>query len=278
MKYTKPLNATDPDAPYWDAEPGRDGAYVPHEAVEHSQREIVRVIAEAGLTPSEQDLGQLLQAIDILIARRVEAIVPHLVGQYYWIEDEMPRPGLFPLVGGTVENFAATYPRMAAYLQTPYGQARLVTLDQWEALNVAIWATLADSSTVGWEGEGGVDKFVWDQDADTLLLPDLSGMTPVQISASLGVAAVTGDKIRNFTGQIVNRSIMCFYGSVWDATSGALRGYGKTLLSGLAQGAQGIPTGADIYFDASWATPTGNKTTPRSWGSLACVYLGLPVS
>ena len=57
---------------------------------------------------------------------------------------------------------------MAGYLSTPHGAARLVTLAEYEAMHTAIWHTNADGSTVGWEGIGGVAKFVWDQMNNTL--------------------------------------------------------------------------------------------------------------
>ena len=70
MKYVKPADQSDVNAPYVDANPGvgLDGSIVPADAVEHPQREIVYVITMAGLTPSEEDLTQLYQAIQNLIA------------------------------------------------------------------------------------------------------------------------------------------------------------------------------------------------------------------
>lgn len=70
MKYNPPTGATDPDAPYVGKNPaiGQQGSKVPPPAIEHPQREIVAVIEAAGLTPDEEVLTQLRDAIQSLIA------------------------------------------------------------------------------------------------------------------------------------------------------------------------------------------------------------------
>lgn len=71
MRYKAPYGSSDPDASYVDRSTpdAQSGSKVPRQAVEHPQREIIAVIADAGLTPSEGDLTQLLQAINIKIER-----------------------------------------------------------------------------------------------------------------------------------------------------------------------------------------------------------------
>lgn len=70
MKYNPPFGSSDPNAAYRDRNtPGAiAGSRVPAAAVEHPQREIMAVIAAAGIEASEEDLTQLLQAIQNLIA------------------------------------------------------------------------------------------------------------------------------------------------------------------------------------------------------------------
>lgn len=65
MKYTKPLNETNENAGYVNADVsiGRRGSTVPAEAIESPQREIVAAIVAAGLTPDADDNTQLSQAI-----------------------------------------------------------------------------------------------------------------------------------------------------------------------------------------------------------------------
>ncbi|MDD1499816.1 hypothetical protein PVA19_15445 [Agrobacterium sp. CNPSo 3708] len=69
MKYNQPFGSTDPNAPYVDRNtPGAiAGSRVPAAAIEHPQREIMAVIAAAGLTPDPADLTQLLQAIQNIV-------------------------------------------------------------------------------------------------------------------------------------------------------------------------------------------------------------------
>ena len=63
-------NLADPDRPYINANPSLsiEGSWPDGEGIEHPQREILAVIEAAGLTPSDTDLTQLLQAINQLIA------------------------------------------------------------------------------------------------------------------------------------------------------------------------------------------------------------------
>lgn len=83
MKYIPPLNgnSADENRSYWnfDAATGLQGAIPVAAAFEHPQREILAVIAAAGLTPSTEDLTQLRQAIGGLIAAAVAGIDPGTV-------------------------------------------------------------------------------------------------------------------------------------------------------------------------------------------------------
>ena len=70
MKYNPPYGSSDPNAAFVDrnTQGAQSGSRVPAAAIEHPQREIMAVIAGAGLTASGTDLTQLLQAIQQLIA------------------------------------------------------------------------------------------------------------------------------------------------------------------------------------------------------------------
>ena len=65
MKYVPPLGSVDPDAAYQNGNPsaGIPGSIVPAAAIEHPQRELLHVILKAGLTPDEDTLTQLYEAI-----------------------------------------------------------------------------------------------------------------------------------------------------------------------------------------------------------------------
>lgn len=59
----------DPDAPYVNGNPatGEEGSIPPFESVDHPQRELVHLIAHAGLTPSHEDLEQVRKAVKKMI-------------------------------------------------------------------------------------------------------------------------------------------------------------------------------------------------------------------
>lgn len=65
MKYVPPLGSVDSDAAYQNGNPsaGIPGSIVPAAAIEHPQRELLHVILKAGLTPDENTLTQLYEAI-----------------------------------------------------------------------------------------------------------------------------------------------------------------------------------------------------------------------
>lgn len=190
------------------------------------------------------------------------------IAQYYWFEDELSRPGLMPCLGGIVQNISR-YPKMIEYLQTTHGQKRCVTQAQYDAAHVAVWHTNADGTKVGWNGIGGVNKFVWNPQANTLRLPDLAGMSPEMIGCdSLGVGGVHGDGERRVTGTI---STLKTAATFVPAFGGALYAtyyadeYGGSLASGDGN--------VQIHIDTGRVNPTANRFQPRAWGSIACVCL-----
>lgn len=65
MKYNQPYGVTDTDAPYVNGDPsvGQMGSIPPAASIEYPQREIVNMIAAAGLTPDNADLSQLARAV-----------------------------------------------------------------------------------------------------------------------------------------------------------------------------------------------------------------------
>ena len=75
------------------------------------------------------------------------------------------------------------------------------SLAEYEAAHNAAWATLADGSQIRWNNIGGVAKFWWDKSADTLLMPDLTGLLREMAGYdSLGVGGTHIDTIREITG------------------------------------------------------------------------------
>lgn len=270
------------------------------------QEEAIAVLAAAGIAPDKANNAQMLAAILKLIAdetplakvgtpglvmpdgttividatgkisTKAQSMDP--VGGIRFFEDEAPRAGYVPCLGTTISNFSTTYPEMAAYLSTPYGAARLVTLAQYNALHTAIWATLADGTTVGWNGIGGVTKFVWDKAADTLKMPDLQEMFRSSTGASLGVGDSRGDQGRRAYGEYGCRKSPSG-GAFENADAGyatGVFGVGADAVSAYVYNAAS-GTSRRLILDTGRTMPVGAAFAPRRWGALACAYLGTPV-
>src|ERR1700751_837154 len=65
MQYNAPFGVSDPNAPYINGNPstGTMGSIPPAASIEYPQREIVEMIADAGINPDNADLKQLAKAI-----------------------------------------------------------------------------------------------------------------------------------------------------------------------------------------------------------------------
>ena len=97
MKYVKPLNETDENAEYTNADPahGIKGSTVPAAAIEMPQREIVAAIMAAGLVPSGEDGGQLAQAIAKNIGDAVTPLAPKTMFQVVSALPASPDPDVY---------------------------------------------------------------------------------------------------------------------------------------------------------------------------------------
>jgi hypothetical protein len=291
------------------------------EAIEHTQREIVAAITAAGLSPNAGDLAQLSKAIKLLqilnasvspdpvtiplrdgaghvktahpesefdsatmgyVDEKVDRIGSYEMCEFYYFRHPTLRTGFQPLQGGLLQNAALFYPDAWEYLQSTAGQMLCKTEAEWQAMTTAIWATLADGTTVGWDGIGGAPWFAMHMDTGALRLPDVRGMY-VEAAGfdSLGVAGQHGDGMRNIAGGIGVK----IYNSSTLALAGNLSGGGAFFnstdpitLSYVASAGAGISVYRGLSFDPSRVVPTGNANKPRAWGALACVYLGRPAS
>lgn len=359
MKYNPPAGSTDPDAPYvtGNAVQRIKGSPVPAEAVEHPQREIVRVITEAGLAPNGEDLSQLYQAIlqiiednlpqqdglldcstaaataakeiaaegfelsrgkhvrvafaavntaaaptlniggtgakplyycgspvevGALAAGQVYELIyagdkwqitggmsPFRVCEVYNFLQPVQRPSFVQAAGGLIANAAALYPQAFAFLQTSDGQALCVTEAEWQAMSTAIYYTNADGVSEGWNGVGGVPKFVIDTNAGTIRVPDLRGMYAEAAGLdSLAVGGVHHDRVRNVTVQLGGAG----HSGFWTLTVSSA----VNILSGQATNRPTAATGKGDYLviDNSRVIPTGSHNVPRAFGVLPYIYLG----
>ena len=199
--------------------------------------------------------------------------------EFYFFRHPTLRPGFQPAQGGLLQNAATLYPEAWAYLQTAEGKKLCTTEEQWQAMTTATWGTLADGSTVGWNGIGGAPYYAPNTATGALRLPDLRGMyAEAAGSDSLDVGGVHGDGMREIFGDFHPRpsvgggvSVEILSGAFAFVAGGNSWGY-CTAASGRANTAQ------HVSMRASRVAPVANKNAPRAWGALACVYLGKPAS
>lgn len=111
MQYVPPLGEANPNASYKDRNTaaGQPGSRVPAPAVEHVMREVVAVIVDAGITPSGEDLTQLLQAIDL----KISAITGEGDGALYVLMEALrSRNPIFPEVVSADGSFNLSTPAL----------------------------------------------------------------------------------------------------------------------------------------------------------------------
>ena len=190
----------------------------------------------------------------------------------------MSRPGMPPgfvgAAGGLIANAATQYPAAFAYLQTTEGQALCVTEAEWQALSRATYYTNAAGAAEGWNGVGGVTKFVLDAANGTIRVPDLRGMYMEAAGLdSLVVGGVHCDKIRNLSGYTHFLSVSETLG-IMDGSYGIQRHVRVSRTYSTLTKGTGTATSMQLTTDSSRTVPDGQYITPRAFGVLPCVYLG----
>lgn len=122
MLYNPPTGSTDPNAPYVGKDPvaGTKGSKVPRLAIEATQREIVAAILAAGLSPTNDDLTQLAQAIP----RLARAVAP---AKSLWHEGDAT--GSPNAISVTLDPPFTEYPSfLAAVVRMPFSNAAGATI------------------------------------------------------------------------------------------------------------------------------------------------------
>lgn len=198
-----------------------------------------------------------------------------VIGEFYYFRHPTIKPGFAAAQGGLISGAyqgknITEYP-IWAYLQTAEGQLLCKSEAQWQAMTTATWHTNADGSKIGWDGIGGAPFYVQDLSAGTLRMPDLRGMYAEAAGfASLGVGDVQGDGERRKSGKV---SLLFPGGFETSTTAGVFK------TSGARTAAYGTASSwGSLEFDNAGSVPIATKTQPRSWGALACAYLGQPAS
>lgn len=205
MKYVQPLNATDADAPYKNADPanGQKGSTVPAAAIESPMREIVNLIEAAGLTPSETDLTQMAQAIDAKIA--ASATNGHNVGDVFYTARTDSS------LNGAVECNGAQY-NIADFNTGEQSVAALLAAGKLPYISMAAYDAVVAA-------HGSCRCFGWDgTDATVFKVPKLND---VYIEAGTATNA----------GEFINESVPNHYhvqGASASIDTGVTGRYGKT--------------------------------------------------
>lgn len=178
-------------------------------------------------------------------------------------------PGFIPVTGTKVDTGVINYPRLAYWLRTEEGRKLCVSEAEWQELSYAFWATLADGTKIGWDGIGGVCRYVLDLNTGSIRVPDLRGMAMVFASTSLGVGEVEGDMSRRVTGTLGTGA----HGSGYAVVRGVFVPTGK---QDLVVSSTQIATGVAADFDNARMEPVGVENTIKNIRVLPCIYAGTP--
>lgn len=264
------VGAQDPTADtvnaYWISASAKFGAPIATQSVRGIARLATTAEVRAGAAAAGSPAPAMVRVDDVKNA------CYELCEVYYFLNPAL-RQGFVQAAGGLISNAATTYPAAFAYLQTSEGSALCVTESEWQAMSTAIYYTNAEGVSEGWNGVGGVPKFVVNTANGTIRVPDLRGMYMEAAGLDgLAVGGVHHDRMRNITGDSGPET---GYGAIPVYTGNY---HGALFTSALYQTRSASSgTGfsyATLHLDPSRVVPTGAHVSPRAWGSLACVYLG----
>lgn len=259
-------------APYYKILPG-DGQAVTHELsiplILSGTAQVQIVMRESGYATvtALQDALAKIKLQEKRIKTLEDFVVPR-AGACKKIYDGMDEDGWVPLNGALIPEISR-FPEMIAYLQGPVGSLFCITEEEWQALSQAIYHTNADGTVVGWNGIGGVKRFVLDLIADTLRLPDLRGMHEENVGGGLpSVLAVDGDRMRKIYGnwdmRAFENGVVPTGASFWLSSAVGLRT--------VVESASNMNGG--LSYDTERIIPTGQVTAPKRYAVQTCVFLG----
>lgn len=295
MKYVPPLGSVDPDAAYQNGNPsaGIPGSIVPAAAIEHPQRELLHVILKAGLTPDENTLTQLYEAIvkivgvEVPLASVMEAGLVKIGDGLQIGEDGT----LSVKSSDLLEDWRKSWIGVPRYWRSTvlpddhcWANGDFVSFSNWPELHAVYEAGGLEGMLLGWdatEEEQAANLGKWRPDSSIptgLYTPALSGQffrnwmpggdNPAGGWASDAMRALTG--IASFARGSGGGSILM------DDTEGVFH---------VDRNGNSIQayTGSSIYFplsrlffDSSRNTPTGPENVPPHVWQPAILYLGRP--
>lgn len=287
MKYVPPLGSVDPDAAYQNGNPsaGIPGSIVPAAAIEHPQRELLHVILKAGLTPDEDTLTQLYEAIvkivgvEVPLASVMEAGLVKIGDGLQIGEDGT----LSVKSSDLLEDWRKSWIGVPRYWRSTvlpddhcWANGDFISFSNWPELHAVYEAGGLEGMLLGWdatEEEQAANLGKWRPDSSIptgLYTPALSGQCFRNwcFAGDTEAGAWEQDAIRNIIGTAGQfKSI-----SDQDRFSGA---FTRLLSTGGSDDAHGTGPAA-LSFDASLVVPTGPQNVPQHVWQPAVLYLGRP--
>lgn len=261
MDYVTPPGQA-PGSSYIDCEPstGVEGSVVTGASIEHSMREILNAITDAGLSPDPDDLTQLAQAIQVMIGGALSG---------YALRSELGRP----ILAGEPVYLAGPYlPKNHVW-----PDRSLILFKDWPELHQRYLAGVLGVATTATDKANFPGAFAISDDGKGLYLPNLGGYfirawQPSQtVDAGRKSGNAQGDAIRNITGTLGSGHIFPFQqasGALAVAVPGTLQGTPLASASNLY---------ANITLDASRTVPTAAENRPTNISVPLAIYLGKPV-
>ena len=286
MKYVPPLGSVDPDAAYQNGNPsaGIPGSIVPAAAIEHPQRELLHVILKAGLTPDEDTLTQLYEAIvkivgvEVPLASVIEAGLVKIGDGLQIGEDGT----LSVKSSDLLEDWRKSWIGVPRYWRSTvlpddycWANGDFISFSNWPELHAVYEAGGLEGMLLGWdatEEEQAANLGKWRPDSSIptgLYTPALSG----QFFRNWGPGAdsqagVWGrDEIRNITGNIGLTHAGSRNGT------GALKPSDGTQVFSHWDGSY-LGSNTSLGFDASLSIPTGPQNVPQHVWQPLVIYLG----
>ena len=286
MKYVPPLGSVDPDAAYQNGNPsaGIPGSIVPAAAIEHPQRELLHVILKAGLTPDENTLTQLYEAIvkivgvEVPLASVMEAGLVKIGDGLQIGEDGT----LSVKSSDLLEDWRKSWIGVPRYWRSTvlpddhcWANGDFVSFSNWPELHAVYEAGGLEGMLLGWdatEEEQAANLGKWRPDSSIptgLYTPALSGQffRNWGHGAEEAAGAWGRDEIRNMRG-----TLQYAYAGTSDASTTGV--FTHEMATNGPQG--GGKYWATLTFDASRVVPTGVQNVPQHIWQPAVLYLGRP--
>ena len=284
MKYVPPLGSVDPDAAYQNGNPsaGIPGSIVPAAAIEHPQRELLHVILKAGLTPDENTLTQLYEAIvkivgvEVPLASVMEAGLVKIGDGLQIGEDGT----LSVKSSDLLEDWRKSWIGVPRYWRSTvlpddhcWANGDFVSFSNWPELHAVYEAGGLEGMLLGWdatEEEQAANLGKWRPDSSIptgLYTPALGGQFFRNWGPESGKEAGGWgrDEIRNITGT---------FGIDYAGIKGVGGAFSYTGSQSSTTNNNGSNRNDSVRFSAASVVPTGQENVPPHVWQPLVIYLG----